>query len=68
MISLICTSPISNLSTTNNVDTDIKNNEYSQYSATPMKNITVPLNDVIQIIKLQRIILNNIHFYYNKVL
>ena len=38
MIYLIWTSPVSNLTTTNKVDTNINNNEDSQNFATPKKN------------------------------
>ena len=35
MIALIWTSPVSNLTTKNKVDTDVNNNEESQYFKTP---------------------------------
>ena len=37
MIAIIWPSPVSNLTTTNKVDTDVKNNDDSQYYATPKK-------------------------------
>ena len=50
MVDLTWPSPISNLTTTEMIDTDVKNTDDSQYVSTPRKKITVILNYMIQII------------------
>ena len=68
MIAIIWPSPVSNLTTTNKVDTDVKNDDDSQSFANPRNTITVPINCVVKLLQLTRLILIQIRVYANRVL